>query len=295
MGDLLFFAVDSCAKGVDDLFKYTSNSIDLLFDNAAVKVFLLLVMTIGGFLYVAGIGFACANFTLETRDDVNKSFISTIKNIFIGFACYSTYTTIPIALLQFTNKICSSLINLVRTFTFASCLDNLEKSGTLEALKDGLLSQAFNGPSSAILTIYVIIMFVCVCKVFFAYLKRGGILISLMFVGSFHLFSIPRGYTDGFWSWCKQIIGVCVTGFLQQFIISLSLMVVSLTGFKDIISVFTSAGIALSAAEVPRILQQFGLDTSMKSNISQAIFATSGIMHIASVFTGGHSVPSPSK
>lgn len=45
-------------------------------------------------------------------------------------------------------------------------------------------------------------------KVFFANLKRGGILLIQIAVGSLYMFSIPRGYTDGFTQWMKQVIGL---------------------------------------------------------------------------------------
>ena len=56
-------------------------------------------------------------------------------------------------------------------------------------------------------------------KVFFANLKRGGILLIQIAVGSLYMFSVPRGYTDGFIQWCKQIIGLCLTAFLQSTIL----------------------------------------------------------------------------
>ena len=38
----------------------------------------------------------------------------------------------------------------------------------------------------------------CVIKIVFANIKRGGILLCQIAVGSLYMFSIPRGYTDGF-------------------------------------------------------------------------------------------------
>lgn len=67
-----------------------------------------------------------------------------------------------------------------------------------------------------------------VIKVFFANLKRGGILLIQIAVGSLYMFSIPRGYVDGFVQWMKQVIGLCLTAFLQSTILVAGLMV-----FKD--------------------------------------------------------------
>jgi hypothetical protein len=58
-------------------------------------------------------------------------------------------------------------------------------------------------------------MIYAVVKVFFSNLKRGGILLIQIAVGSLYMFSVPRGYIDGFVQWCKQIVGLCLTAFLQ--------------------------------------------------------------------------------
>ncbi len=58
-----------------------------------------------------------------------------------------------------------------------------------------------------------------VIKVFFANLKRGGILL-IRSLWKLYMFSVPRGYVDGFVQWCKQIIGLCLTTFLQATILT---------------------------------------------------------------------------
>ena len=94
------------------------------------------------------------------------------------------------------------------------------------------------------------------------------------------MFSIPRGYTDAFWSWCKQVLGLCITSFMQNVLLTLGLLVFSSQLTSQ--SMILGTGIMLSAAEVPRILQQFGLDTSMKVNFSQAIMGASNAVNIVS-------------
>ena len=51
-------------------------------------------------------------------------------------------------------------------------------------------------------------------KIFFQNIKRGGILLVQMAVGSLYMFSVPRGYTDGFNQWCKQVAAICLTAFM---------------------------------------------------------------------------------
>ena len=72
----------------------------------------------------------------------------------------------------------------------------------------------------------IILMAYAVIKVFFANLKRGGHLCSFKLQWAvLYMFSVPRGYTDGFIQWCKQIIGLCLTAFLQSTILIAGLMV----------------------------------------------------------------------
>lgn len=65
--------------------------------------------------------------------------------------------------------------------------------------------------------------------------------------------------------WCKQIIGLCLSAFLQATILVAGLMV-----FKD--HALLGLGLMLSAGEIPRIAGAFGLDTSTKANLMSAVY-----------------------
>lgn len=71
---------------------------------------------------------------------------------------------------------------------------------------------------------------------------------------------------------------------MTNILITLGAVVYSTNQGADAGDLILSAGVMLSASEVPRIAQQFGLDTSMRTNVSQAIFATSGITSIVRSF-----------
>ena len=111
----------------------------------------------------------------------------------------------------------------------------------------------------------MILMAYAVIKVFFSNLKRGGILLIQIAVGSLYMFSIPRGYTDGFTQWCKQVIGLCLTAFLQA-----TILVAGLKVFSD--KALLGLGLMLAAGEVPRIAGAFGLDTTTRANIMSAVY-----------------------
>jgi hypothetical protein len=113
----------------------------------------------------------------------------------------------------------------------------------------------------------------CVIKIFFSNIKRGGILLIQMAVGTLHLFSVPRGYTDGFNQWCKQVVALCLTAFMQTTLLFLGLMTFST-------NMLLGLGIMLSASEVPRIAQQFGLDTTMRMNVMSVVHATTTAVNL---------------
>ena len=113
----------------------------------------------------------------------------------------------------------------------------------------------------------------CVIKIFFANIKRGGILFIQIAVGSLYMFSVPRGYTDGFNQWCKQVIAICLTAFMQTTLLFLGLMT-----FPN--NMLLGLGIMLAANEVPRIAQQFGLDSSVRVNMMSVVHATTTAVNL---------------
>ena len=92
-------------------------------------------------------------------------------------------------------------------------------------------------------------------------------------VGSLYMFSVPRGYLDGFMGWMRQVIGLCLTAFLQSTILVAGLMV-----FKD--HALMGVGLMLSAGEVPRIAGSFGLDTTTKANITSAVYTAQSAVNV---------------
>ena len=121
------------------------------------------------------------------------------------------------------------------------------------------------GTNPIMLLFAMILMAYAVIKVFFSNLKRGGILLIQIAVGSLYMFSIPRGYTDGFTQWCKQVIGLCLTAFLQATILVAGLMV-----FSD--KALLGLGLMLAAGEVPRKAGAFVLDPTTRANIMSAVY-----------------------
>ena len=82
-----------------------------------------------------------------------------------------------------------------------------------------------------------------------------------------------KKYTDGFNQWCKQVAAICLTAFLQT-----SLLFLGLLTFPD--HMLLGLGIMLAANEVPRIAQQFGLDSSVRVNMMSVVHATTTAVNL---------------
>ncbi len=132
--------------------------------------------------------------------------------------------------------------------------------------------KAYNQSVSDLLNKKVMFAY-CVIKMFFANIKRGGILLIQIAVGSLYMFSVPRGYADGFNQWCKQVIAICLTAFMQTTLLFLGLMT-----FPN--NMLLGLGIMLAANEVPRIAQQFGLDSSVRVNMMSVVHATTTAVNL---------------
>lgn len=193
----------------------------------------------------------------------------TSINILKGFMATSLFTITPIELY----KLCVTLQgSLVSDITGAKSIGDLassliEKASTM-GLKEIMEEGAFLGITSItsnIMVIFILIMMgYAVIKVFFSSLKRSGILLIQIAIGSLYMFSVPRGYIDGFIGWCKQVIAICITAFLQSTILMLGLITI-----KE--NALVGLGLMISSGEIPRIAGQFGLDTSSKFNITSTL------------------------
>lgn len=71
-------------------------------------------------------------------------------------------------------------------------------------------------------------------------------LLTQIAVGSLYMFSISKGNMEGFISWCRQVIAICVTAFLQMTLLYLGLLT-----WKG--NMLFGLGVMLVANEVPNI------------------------------------------
>ena len=207
----------------------------------------------------------------------------TALNIIKGFLAVSLFTVVPVRLyalsVSLQGTFSAGLTGYGRSIGEVG-QDIITELSEIQTLADVVNSSHFGLgiiTSPIMLLFCVILMGYAVLKVFFANLKRGGILLIQIAVGSLYMFSVPRGYLDGFMGWMRQVIGLCLTAFLQSTILVAGLMV-----FKD--HALMGVGLMLSAGEVPRIAGSFGLDTTTKANITSAVYTAQSAVNVTRTF-----------
>ena len=241
-----------------------------LFELDWVNAIVLFFSRLGWALFAVSVvvcAFECGIEYSAGRGNLQQCALNVIK----GFLAVSLFTVVPVRLYALS-------VSLQGTFSagltgYGRRLGEVGQDIVTELSEIQTLSDAVNSThfgldviTSPIMILFcVILMAYAVLKVFFANLKRGGILLIQIAVGSLYMFSIPRGYLDGFVGWMKQVIGLCLTAFLQSTILIAGLMI-----FRD--HALMGVGLMLSAGEVPRIAGNFGVDTTTKANVMSAVY-----------------------
>ena len=241
-----------------------------LFEMSWVQSIVLFFSYLAWALYGTGLVVACFECGIEYssgRGNIRETALNAIK----GFMAVSLFTVVPVRLYELSVTLQGQLTAGITGYGASIgdvASDIMQEFSAVESLTD-LTSGPFLGfgsiTSGFMILFCIILMAYAIIKVFFANLKRGGILLIQIAVGSLYMFSVPRGYTDGFIQWCKQIIGLCLTAFLQATILIAGLMV-----FKN--HALLGLGLMLSAGEIPRIAGAFGLDTTTRANIMSAVY-----------------------
>ena len=181
-----------------------------------------------------------------------------------GFFAANLVTVVPVHLYTF----CISLQNIFLKDLAADYVGAQSFNLGEVALK--VLAAKFGpptvGPALGLLNLLTLVALAyCVLKVFFANIKRGGILLIQMAVGSLYLFSVPRGLhrrllpmvqadlrsmPDGFPPNCAVVSWVCSR--------------------SKTISCWDWAS-CWRLGKCPESAQQFGLDSSVKVNMMSVV------------------------
>lgn len=253
-----------------DFFTMMGNMGADIFELDWVKATIKLFTLFGWSLFVAGMIVAIFDVAVEYQNG-RANIKTTAINILKGFFACSLIGTLPVELYKF----CISLQNifshdLARIFAGGK---TLSLSGESSSVLAGYFAMAEDMRISLFNLLALIAFAYCIVKIFFQNIKRGGILLIQMAVGSLYMFSVPRGYQDGFNQWTKQVAAICLTSFLQTTLLYLGLLT-----FPG--NMLLALGIMLAANEVPKIAQQFGLDSSVRVNMMSVVHTTATAVNL---------------
>ena len=254
-------------NGIADFFSMMGNMGVNLFSLSWVQATLQLFSYLGWALFIAGLAVTIFDIAIESQTG-RLNVRTAALNILKGFFAVSLFTVIPVELYKF----CISLQNIFSKDLTSIFASQASSSTTIASAANSALS-VLSGTPNLFNLFALIALGYCVIKIFFANISRGGILLIQIAVGSLYMFSIPRGLREGFDQWCKQVIALCLTAFLQTTLLFLGL----LTWQTDWL---LAIGIMMAANEVPRIAQQFGLDTSTRINIMNAVHTTTTAVNL---------------
>lgn len=267
---MMHWFYETVYNAVADFFTQMGNMGAEIFDLRWVQATVWLFTLFGWALFAAGVVVAVFDLAIEYQNS-RANVKTTVLNILKGFFACSLIGIVPVELYKF----CISLQN-----TFAEDLSRLFADGKtydLAGQSMAILEKQFSLQDQAMGSLFNLLILIafayCIIKVFFQNIKRGGILLVQMTVGSLYMFSVPRGYGDGFVQWMKQVAAICLTAFMQTTLLFLGLMT-----FPE--SMLLGLGIMLAANEVPRIAQQFGLDSSVRVNMMSVAHATTTAINL---------------
>ena len=251
--DIMFEWIFNKVYGlIAELFTFINETATDIFALSWVQVFVGLFGSFAWMLFVCGLVVDVFD-TAVAYESGQANIKNTCINVLKGFMAASLVTAVP-------QRLYSFCVNMQGTFA-TELLGNFI-SGTSDTMADTGLAVIFALASDiSLFSLFFMILFgYCTVKVVFANIKRGGIMLCQIAVGSLYMFGVPRGYTDGFYGWCKQVIATCLTTFLQTTILYIGLLTYTQHPLLAV-------GICLSANEVPRIAQMYGLDTSVRVNM----------------------------
>lgn len=273
---MMHWFYETVYNAVADFFTQMGNMGAEIFDLRWVQATVWLFTLFGWALFAAGVVVAVFDLAIEYQNG-RANVKTTALNILKGFFACSLIGIVPVELYKF----CISLQN-----TFAEDLSRLFADGKtydLAGQSMAILEKQFSLQDQAMGSLFNLLILIafayCIIKVFFQNIKRGGILLVQMTVGSLYMFSVPRGYGDGFVQWMKQFAAICLTAFMQTTLLFLGLMT-----FPE--SMLLGLGIMLAANEVPRIAQQFGLDSSVRVNMMSVAHATTTAINLTRTIAG---------
>lgn len=272
-GKFMTFIYTLVYNALADFFSMMAGIGATLFDLSWVQAALHFFSLFGWGLFVAGLVVAIFDTAIEYQTMGRFNIKKQILPFLYGLLAVNLFTTVPVELFRFA-------VSLQNTFVKDLASEAIGMQFEVHSLAERAL-RTFQNPvmgtavgNNLLLNLFMIICLgYCVIKCFFSNIKRGGILLTQIAVGSFYLFSLPRGITEGFTAWCKQVIALSFTTFMQTTLLVMGLITMQTHPILGL-------GVVMSSNEVPNIAKQFGLDTSTRVSMMSAVHTTTTAINL---------------
>jgi hypothetical protein len=308
------FAYYGAMTVMQEFMKYIGSMGTELFDNEYIQAIILFFQMLASALFLVGMMLAFFEYAISVENG-KANMKDTLFSILKGMSATALFATIPVKLYQLsvdTESAISAVLNasMISSSTQAasgttastatntsslvtnalSLFTTLVSSNPVLSVIGSAASSIAGGTTSGssgqqhiptIINLLFMIAFTFgFLKVLFGNIKRGGILLIQICVCPLYIFSLVRGYSDAFIDWCKQVVALCFTAFIQNLMLLGGLLIFP----KQMV---VGVGIMLAAAEVPRIAQRFGMETSMKANMSSIAMTTNSVMSLGRTLMAG--------
>lgn len=250
-------------SAAEKIFSYITGYASSIFNYPWFNVIVGLFSRFGMLLFGVGVALAFVDVGIEYRRR-GADLTGAMLNLGKGLMAVGLFSAVPVPLFNFCVNTQSLILH---TLSINWSFQNVIEAFTAQFLEQGIM------------VIMLVVMIVLMFLIYVDSLKRGGILLVLICIGSLYMISVPRGYMDNFYGWCKQIIALCMTVLFQNLLMFCGLMIIPT-------NLFLGLGVMFAAKEVPRICAQFGLDTSAKAsftNVAMGVNASIQAVKAASV------------
>lgn len=260
-----------CYQAASDFFELMGEMGAALFDLNWVSACLTFFQYFGWAMFIVGLAIAIFDTAIEYQSSHAINIKMQIMPMIYGLLAVNLFAEVPVRLYTFC-------INTQKVFM--TDLGEYVAGGGGKDVREAALEALGKtaGSESLLFLIFIIALAYCVVKVFLSNIKRGGILLTQIAVGSLYMATLPKGNTEGFVSWMKQVIALCVTSFMQMTLLYLGL----LTWHTNIL---LGLGVMLAANEVPRVAQRFGMDTGFSGAINNVVSNTSTAVNFTRQFS----------
>ena len=202
-----------CVNTIQSLIDLFTDLSDTLFQSAYVQGLLSFFQYFGYCLFIIACIIGIFEMVIQYQNGDGSAARSLFMNFIKGLMAALLFTTLPVLLFQFVLEL-QKYITVALTGSMdldGQMLNAIEQIGIIlnggelpPGSETGAAGVTIPAGQMAITLLIVVILLVYVSiKVVFGNIKRGGILLIITCIGSFHMFNVPRGYFDAFF-WLVQ-------------------------------------------------------------------------------------------